>query len=89
MSRHDNDEQFMKIAFNKAFEHLGSTNENPSVGCVVVKNNSIISSGKTAIGGRPHAEENALKKNINVICYDCKFTNKGIEINKKIDLFNE
>ena len=32
---------------------------------------------------------NALKKNINVICYDCKFTNKGIEINKKIDLFNE
>ena len=31
----------------------------------------------------------ALKKNINVICYDCKFTNKGIEINKKIDLFNE
>ena len=32
---------------------------------------------------------NALKKNVNVICYDCKFTNKGIEINKKIDLFNE
>ena len=32
---------------------------------------------------------NALKKNVNVICYDCKFTNKGIEINKKIDLLNE
>ena len=32
---------------------------------------------------------NALKKNVNVLCYDCKFTNKGIEINKKIDLFNE
>ena len=32
---------------------------------------------------------NALKKNVNVICYDCKFSNKGIEINKKIDLFNE
>ena len=32
---------------------------------------------------------NSLKKNVNVICYDCKFTNKGIEINKKIDLFNE
>ena len=32
---------------------------------------------------------NALKKNVNVICYDCKFINKGIEINKKIDLFNE
>ena len=32
---------------------------------------------------------NALKKNVNVICYDCKFSNKGIEINKKIDLLNE
>jgi sugar fermentation stimulation protein len=32
---------------------------------------------------------NALKKNVNVLCYDCKFSNKGIEINKKIDLFNE
>ena len=32
---------------------------------------------------------NALKKNVNIICYDCKFTNKGIEINKKIDLINE
>ena len=32
---------------------------------------------------------NALKKNVNIICYDCKFTNKGIEINKKVDLINE
>ena len=32
---------------------------------------------------------NALKKNVNVLCYDCKFSNKGIEINKKIDLLNE
>ena len=32
---------------------------------------------------------NALKKNVNVLCYDCKFSNKGLEINKKIDLLNE
>ena len=31
----------------------------------------------------------ALKKNVNVICYDCKFSNKGIEINKNINLLNE
>ena len=32
---------------------------------------------------------NALKKNVNVICYDCKFSDKGIEINNKINLLNE
>ena len=33
---------------------------------------------------------NALKKNVNVLCYDCKFSNKGIEINKEIKiLLNE
>ena len=30
--------------------------------------------------------KDALKKNVNVLCYDCKFSNKGIEINKKIDI---
>ena len=33
--------------------------------------------------------KNALKKNVNIICYDCKFSAKGIEINKKINLLNE
>tara|TARA_B100000945_G_scaffold228012_1_gene184601 strand:- start:850 stop:1548 length:699 start_codon:yes stop_codon:yes gene_type:complete len=28
----------------------------------------------------------ALKKNVKVICYDCKFLNKGIEINNKIKI---
>ena len=55
------DNQFMRLALDKAIQHLGSTKENPSVGCVVVKNNSIISSGVTSINGRPHAEINALK----------------------------
>ena len=28
----------------------------------------------------------ALKKNVNVLCYDCKFSNKGISINKNIKI---
>ena len=65
LSKRTLDENYMKIAFDKAFEHLGSTKNNPSVGCVVVKNNSVISSGKTSLNGRPHAEFNALNKKIN------------------------
>ena len=30
--------------------------------------------------------KDALKKNVNVLCYDCKFLNRGIKINKKIDI---
>ena len=34
--------------------------------------------------------KDALQKNIKVLCYDCKFSNKGIEINNKIKiLLNE
>jgi len=59
--------RFMKLAFDKAYEHLGSTKENPSVGCVVVKDGVIISSGVTSINGRPHAEVNALKQRLNFV----------------------
>tara|TARA_B100001564_G_scaffold60057_1_gene46612 strand:- start:148 stop:1245 length:1098 start_codon:yes stop_codon:yes gene_type:complete len=52
------------IAFELAKINLGSTKENPSVGCVVEKNGSIISSGYTSINGRPHAEYNALKRKL-------------------------
>ncbi len=52
---------FIKLAFNIAKINLGKTNLNPSVGCVIVKNNSVISSGVTSVNGRPHAEFNALK----------------------------
>ena len=30
--------------------------------------------------------KDALKKNVNVLCYDCKFSNKGIKINNKIKI---
>ena len=56
---------FSNLAFNLAERHIGKTGTNPSVGCVVVKNNSVISTGITSINGRPHAEFNALNKNIN------------------------
>ncbi len=55
----------LTLAFELAKINLGSTKENPSVGCVVEKDGSIISSGYTSINGRPHAEFNALNKKIN------------------------
>ena len=58
-----NHNNFLKLAFENAKVNLGKTRTNPSVGCVVVKNNSVISSGTTSILGRPHAEVNALKIN--------------------------
>ena len=56
---------FINLAYNQAEINLGSTLSNPSVGCIVVKNNSVISSGRTSLNGKPHAEANALKKKIN------------------------
>ena len=56
------DSYYLKLAFQQAEINLGSTYSNPSVGCVIVKNNSVISSGHTSLNGRPHAEANALNK---------------------------
>ena len=55
------DHQYMSLALNLAREHQGLTGENPSVGCVIVKKDEIISIGKTGLNGRPHAEFNAIK----------------------------
>ncbi len=60
-----NHKNFINLAFNIAKINLGNTNLNPSVGCVIVKNNSVISTGYTSINGRPHAEINALQPKIN------------------------
>ena len=51
----------MKLALNQAKRSLGNTGKNPAVGCVIVKNDTVISSGHTSISGRPHAEINAIK----------------------------
>lgn len=58
---------FINLAFEQAKINLGSTDTNPSVGCVIEKEGSIISSGVTSLNGRPHAEFNALKKKKNFI----------------------
>ena len=57
-------QHLISLAFQQARINLGSTKKNPSVGCIVEKDGSVISSGYTSINGRPHAEYNALKKNI-------------------------
>ena len=51
---------FMKLALMQAQKNLGNTKENPSVGCVIVKNDCIVNAGCTSINGRPHAERNAI-----------------------------
>jgi diaminohydroxyphosphoribosylaminopyrimidine deaminase/5-amino-6-(5-phosphoribosylamino)uracil reductase len=63
---------YLHLAFQLAERNLGQTSLNPSVGSIVVKNNSIISSGVTSDKGRPHAEFNALnriKKNTGLTLY--------------------
>ena len=55
------DKNYMRLALYLAQSHKGLTGENPSVGCVIVKNDNIISIGKTGINGKPHAEYNAIK----------------------------
>ncbi len=54
------DKNFMKLALNLASVRIGLTGENPSVGCVIVKDDRIISIGQTGYDGRPHAEYNAI-----------------------------
>ncbi|MDC1129811.1 bifunctional diaminohydroxyphosphoribosylaminopyrimidine deaminase/5-amino-6-(5-phosphoribosylamino)uracil reductase RibD [Candidatus Pelagibacter sp.] len=55
------DKKYMSLALTLASARHGLTGENPSVGCVIVKNDDIISIGQTGYNGRPHAEYNAIK----------------------------
>ena len=66
------DHFYMNLALNLARERLGLTGENPSVGCVIVKNDEVISLGQTGLNGIPHAEYNAIKS--------CKKNLKGSKI---------
>ncbi|MDA9071685.1 bifunctional diaminohydroxyphosphoribosylaminopyrimidine deaminase/5-amino-6-(5-phosphoribosylamino)uracil reductase RibD [Candidatus Pelagibacter sp.] len=54
------DKKYMSLALSLASARHGLTGENPSVGCVIVKNDEIISIGQTGYKGRPHAEYNAI-----------------------------
>ncbi|KQW73554.1 riboflavin biosynthesis protein RibD [Phenylobacterium sp. Root77] len=51
----------MRRAIVLARTHVGLTGENPSVGCVLVKDGVVVGEGVTGKGGRPHAEEQAIE----------------------------
>ena len=55
-------EKFMKMALRVARKNLGIVSPNPSVGCIIVKNDRLLSIGYTQAGGVPHAEIVALNK---------------------------
>lgn len=54
------DSAHMQRALNVAALGVGCTGENPSVGCVLMRDGVVIAEARTADGGRPHAEEQAL-----------------------------
>ena len=58
------DKNYMKLALNLASARKGLTGDNPSVGCLIVKNDKVISIGQTGLEGRPHAEHNAINNSL-------------------------
>lgn len=52
----------MQQALELAESGVGQCAPNPTVGCVIVKDNEIIGQARTANGGRPHAETQALSQ---------------------------
>ncbi|MBB2710004.1 bifunctional diaminohydroxyphosphoribosylaminopyrimidine deaminase/5-amino-6-(5-phosphoribosylamino)uracil reductase RibD [Rhizobium sophoriradicis] len=60
MSITPHDESFMAAAIRLSRRHLGRTATNPSVGCLIVKDGVVVGQAVTALGGRPHAEPQAL-----------------------------
>ncbi|MBA3516257.1 MAG: bifunctional diaminohydroxyphosphoribosylaminopyrimidine deaminase/5-amino-6-(5-phosphoribosylamino)uracil reductase RibD [Rhizobiales bacterium] len=58
----ENDRRFMAAAIRLGGGALGTTWPNPAVGAILVRDGRVISRGRTARGGRPHAEAIALKR---------------------------
>ena len=60
------DIRYMAAAIRLSLRHQGLTGENPSVGSIVVQSDAdgprIVGRGVTALGGRPHAELQALNE---------------------------
>lgn len=54
-------EKYFQMAVDLAFDAKGTTSPNPSVGCVLVKDGRILSTGATQKAGSDHAEVMALK----------------------------
>ncbi|MEG8098695.1 bifunctional diaminohydroxyphosphoribosylaminopyrimidine deaminase/5-amino-6-(5-phosphoribosylamino)uracil reductase RibD [Candidatus Liberibacter brunswickensis] len=62
MSISDLDARFMSAALRFSRWHMGLTSTNPSVACLIVKDEIIVGRGITAFGGRPHAEVQAIEE---------------------------
>ena len=62
MSPPDADLAAMRRAIALARPNLDLTGDNPSVGCVLVRDGREVGAGATGRGGRPHAEELALSQ---------------------------
>src|ERR687897_2980203 len=62
--REETDRRFMAAALRLSKKHSGLTSTNPSVGTLIVRDDGrgpvIVGRGVTAVGGRPHAEAEAL-----------------------------
>lgn len=56
------DEKFIKKTLQLAKKSIGWTSPNPLVGCVIVKDDKIISCGYHKFAGAPHAEQEAINK---------------------------
>lgn len=54
------DRRYMAAALRLSRSHHGLTGTNPSVATIIVRDGVIVGRGVTAIGGRPHAETQAL-----------------------------
>ena len=55
------DARWMDVALRLGRRALGTTAENPAVGCVIVNEGRVLGVGWTRPGGRPHAETEALR----------------------------
>lgn len=71
------DIEYMELALSLAAKGFGKTQPNPVVGCVIVKNNTIIGQGYHQKCGSAHAEVNALKS--------CKVSPKGATVYVTLD----
>lgn len=56
------DQDYMTVAIGLARRGLGNAWPNPAVGCVLVRDGHIVGRGWTQLGGRPHAETEALAR---------------------------
>lgn len=56
------DARWMALALSLGARGLGDVWPNPAVGCVLVRDGRVVGRGRTARGGRPHAEVAALQQ---------------------------